>query len=142
MRTATTRESRSRSQRRTVSKPGEARRHTRFQYVVSHSILHKCILIWLPSVFDLPPQSLKSGHHRFVRILWVGCSPGWTQILTYSWTSQRSRASIWTGTSRAQTRSSNLVMQMRTNLSRAPSGARASRGTQVRAHPHLSYCHV
>lgn len=59
-------------------------------------------------------QSLRSVRRRFVRTPWAGCSPGWTRTLTSSWTNQKSRASTWTGTSRAPMRSSNPVTHMPT----------------------------
>lgn len=77
-------------------------------------------------------QSSKSGRHLFVRTLWGGCSLAWTPTSTCSWTNQRSRASTWTGTSRAPMPSSSPATFTSTKCSPAPSGARASRGTQVR----------
>lgn len=77
-------------------------------------------------------QSLRCGRHRFVRTLWAGCSLAWTQTLTCSSTNQRSRPSTRTGTSRAPMPSSNPATFTPTKCSPAQSGARASRGTQVR----------
>lgn len=77
-------------------------------------------------------QSSRSGRHRFVRTRSVGCSLAWTPTSTCSSTNQRSRASTWTGTSRAPMPSSNPATFTSTKCSPAPSGARASRDTQVR----------
>lgn len=77
-------------------------------------------------------QSSRSGRHPFVRTLSVGCSLAWTPTSTCSLTNRRSRASTWTGTSRAPMPSSSPATFTSTKCSPAPSGARASRDTQVR----------
>lgn len=60
------------------------------------------------SLICVPPQqSWRWGFPLSAGSPWVGCSLGWIPILTCSWTSRRSKASTWTGRSRAPTYSSN-----------------------------------
>lgn len=82
-------------------------------------------------LIDCSPQSWRWEHLLSVRTLLAGCSPVSTQISTCSWTSRKSRVCTWTGTSPALTCSSNPVTHTRTKSLAAPSGAHASRDTQV-----------